>query len=79
MFYTYALKSLTDGHLYIGLTQDVEKRLKEHNTGKTRSTRNRLPFRLIYQESFNTRLEARQKEKYLKSGIGREFLKSLQT
>ena len=46
-YYTYVLKSLKDGHFYIGITHDIEKRLKEHNSGKTRSTRNRLPFRLI--------------------------------
>jgi putative endonuclease len=51
--------------------------LKEHNDGKTKSTRGFRPWRLIYKEEAINRAEARKREIYLKSGIGKEFLKSL--
>jgi putative endonuclease len=73
----YALKSQKDGTLYIGMTSDIEKRLKQHNTGKTSSNRHRIPFEILYTREFQTRIEAREWEKYLKSGSGREFLRSL--
>jgi len=77
MFFVYALKSLKDNHLYIGLSSDPERRLLEHNSGKTKSTRQRRPFKIIHLESFPTRTMARKREIYLKSGSGREFLKVL--
>jgi len=51
------------------------KRLKQHNAGMTHSTKKGRPFKLIYQEECGTRLEARQREKFYKSGCGRELLK----
>jgi len=77
VWFVYALKNLRDGNLYIGISQNPEKRVETHNRGKTESTRSRRPFVLIYKESCNSLKEARQKEKYYKSGIGREFLKNL--
>lgn len=76
MFYVYVLESLKDGRLYKGLTQDITKRLKQHNNGENKSTKGFMPWRLIYQEVFETRLEAGAREKFLKSGIGREFLRT---
>jgi len=76
-WFVYALKSLKDGNLYIGISQDPEKRVTTHNKGKTESTRNRRPFVLIHKESCNSLDEAREKEKYYKSGFGREILKNL--
>jgi putative endonuclease len=76
MWFAYALRSERDGGLYIGMTCDVERRLKEHNSGYNRSTKSRAPLRLIYSEQCASRIEAREREKYLKSGKGREFLKS---
>ncbi len=55
----------------------VERRIGQHNKGENRSTKAYKPFKLIYTEAFNTRIEAREREKYLKSGIGKGFLKSL--
>ena len=75
MWYTYALKSLKDGHLYIGMSKNPEKRLLEHNSGMTKSTKLRKPFKIIYKEECLSRDNARKREKYLKSGFGREFLK----
>ncbi len=75
--FVYALKSDVDGSLYIGMSSDVSKRLKQHNSGMTSSNRHRTPFKLFYSKEFETTVEARKYEKYLKSGIGREFLKNL--
>jgi putative endonuclease len=76
-WFVYALKSLKDGHLYIGISQDPEERLLSHNRGVTKSTRQRRPFELIFREICHSRQEAREKEIYYKSGIGRETIKKL--
>ena len=77
MFIVYAIKSESRNYIYVGMTNNLERRLNEHNNGENRSTKAYKPFALFYSEVFETRLEARRKEKYLKSGIGKEFLKSL--
>jgi putative endonuclease len=73
----YVLKSLKDGNLYIGQTSDIEKRFTEHNSGLCKSTKSRIPFKLIYQEEFKTRSEAMKREKELKTGKGREFIRKM--
>ncbi len=75
MYYVYILQSLKDKKFYTGITINVERRLNEHNRGKksTPSTVSRGPFCLIYKESFLSREAARVREKFLKSGTGREF------
>ena len=75
MYYAYVLRSKKDGDFYTGITKDIERRLKEHNSGYQKSTKARRPFELILKEEFRTRIEARQREKHLKSGVGRNFLK----
>jgi putative endonuclease len=75
--YVYVLRSVKFDYTYIGHTDDVGKRLREHNRGKTRSNRRFRPFVVIYIEKFETRIEAVSRERYLKSGSGREFLKSI--
>jgi putative endonuclease len=77
MFIVYALKSEKDGRVYVGFTQDLSRRLKEHNSGKTRSTKGWLPWNVIYTEEVDSREKSRAREIYLKSGMGKEFLKSL--
>jgi len=72
--FVYVLESLKDRKRYIGISKDPNRRLKEHNSGDTKLTKGRRPFRLVYREKYSNRLEARSREKYLKSGIGREFL-----
>ena len=76
-WFVYALRSLRDNNLYVGISRNPENRVETHNKGKTESTKNRRPLVLIYKESYNSLKEARQKEKYYKSGIGREVLKNL--
>ena len=77
MIYVYALRSLSRNYIYVGISNDLERRLSEHNKGYNKKTKAYAPFVLIYSEPFETRPEARIKEKYLKSGIGKEFLKKL--
>ena len=76
MFYAYILKSLKDGGFYYGSTDDLEERLKIHNSGKVRYTKGHKPYVLHYNESFNTRKEAMAREKYFKSIDGYIWLKS---
>lgn len=74
-YFVYVLESNIDGRLYKGQTSDIEKRIIEHNSGKTKSTKGYKPWKLVYFETFETRDEAVIREKYFKTGIGREFLK----
>ncbi len=76
MFTIYALKSEKDGRIYVGFSQGIKRRIREHNIGKVFSTKGYKPWRLVYTEAVGTRFEARKREKYLKSGVGKEFLKS---
>ena len=74
IYYTYVLKSEKDGHLYIGLTSGLEKRVHQHNQGKVSSTKARRPFKLRYYEEYQDKTTARKREIFLKSGQGRLFL-----
>ena len=77
MYFVYAIKSLVRNYIYVGLTNNLERRISDHNRGGNKTTKPYLPFVMIYSEKFETRSEARIKEKYLKSGIGKEFLKRI--
>ena len=77
MYIVYSLKSEKDGRIYVGFTENLPRRLKEHNSGKTRSTKGWIPWKVLYTEEVETREEARAREIFLKSGVGKEFLKSL--
>ena len=76
-YFVYVLKSEIDARLYKGQTTDLEKRIKEHNAGKTKSTRGYVPWKLVYFEKFNSIEEAVHREKYFKTGSGREFLSKI--
>jgi putative endonuclease len=77
MFFVYAIRSLNRTYIYVGLTENVERRFLEHQSGKNKTTKPYRPFEIILVEEFPTRIEAREREKYLKSGIGKEFLKTI--
>ena len=77
MFFVYAIKSLVRNYIYVGLTNNFERRIGEHNTGQNKTTKPYAPFKELLVEEFATRQEARSREKYLKSGIGKEYLKKL--
>jgi putative endonuclease len=76
MFYTYILKSRIKNYIYVGLTNNLQRRVNQHNSGKEKTTSPYKPFDLIHFESFNTRTEARAQEKYFKSGCGKEWIKN---
>lgn len=63
----YILKSLKDNRFYIGQTNNIDDRIKRHNSGKVIATHNRIPLKIIHQEIYKTRAEAMRREKYLKS------------
>ena len=75
MYYIYILKSEKDGKLYTGHTQNLGRRISEHNRGKTDSLKFRKPLKLIYHETKETLEEAIKREKYFKSGWGRKYIK----
>jgi putative endonuclease len=75
MFYVYVLQSKKDGKLYTGFTSDLKKRLLKHNFGKVFSTKNRRPLLCIYVEICLNEKDAKIREKYLKSGTGKRYLK----
>ena len=78
MFNVYVLRSLSNKKRYVGCTsKDVEIRLKEHNTGSNKYTRQNGPFEIIYTEEYPDKTEALQRERFLKSGQGRKFLDTM--
>jgi putative endonuclease len=76
MHYTYVILSMKDGKWYTGSTNDLRKRFNMHNAGRIPSTRGREPFRLIYYEACIDARDAHAREKYLKSGMGKKFLRN---
>jgi putative endonuclease len=75
LFYSYILKSLKDDRYYYGSCEDINKRLKEHNSGKVKATKNRIPFSIHYFEKHNSRSEAYKRELFYKSIDGYKWLK----
>jgi len=75
MFYVYALESIENSRLYIGYTNDLRKRLDEHNRGLNFSTKPFRPWRLIYYEACLNKNDAMRREKYLKTNQGARLLK----
>ena len=77
MFFVYAIRSVARNYIYVGLAKDLQKRIGQHNNGQNRTTRAYAPFNLIFSETFPSLAEARAREKYLKSGVGKGFLRGL--
>ena len=77
MYKVYAIKSEKRNYICVGMTSNLNERLKRHNKGYERTTKSYRPFKVIYIEDCENRVKARKREKYLKSGIGKEFLKSI--
>lgn len=76
MFYTYVLRSEKDNSLYIGWTNNLKNRLAKHNSGKVYSTKSKLPIKLVYYEACLSKVKAIKREKQLKTGFGRKYIKS---
>ena len=77
MYIVYVIKSKIKSYTYMGMTNNLTRRLFDHNMGYNKTTKAYHPFDLVYTEECSDRVSARKREKYLKSGIGREFIKSL--
>ena len=75
MFFVYAISSQIRNYIYVGMSKELESRIKRHNQKRERTTRAYAPFQLIYSEQLELRSEAREREKYWKSGIDKEKLR----
>ena len=76
-FFVYLLLSEKDNRTYLGSTDNLDRRIFEHNNGQNKSTRHRRPLKLIYTEEKENILEARQREKFLKTKKGRNKLRDI--
>ena len=76
-YYTYILQSKKNNSLYIGYTSDLKKRFKEHSAGRNSATKPFIPYKLIFYEAFLNRIDAKNREEYLKGGYGRKTIKAL--
>ncbi len=76
MWYVYVLRSKKNGKWYIGSTLNLRKRILSHNVGRNKATKNGAPWGVIYCEIGLNREDARAREKYLKSGMGRRYVKN---
>lgn len=77
MYYVYILLNEAKTRTYVGVADDVGKRLGDHNSGRVKSSRPYCPYKVIHTESFVTLSEARQKEKFYKSTTGRRRLREM--
>ena len=76
MWYVYIMKSIKNGEFYTGMTNDLRKRFKEHADGLSGYTKSRGPYKLIYYEASVNQADARSRELYLKSGVGKRYIKN---
>jgi putative endonuclease len=76
VFYVYVLRSESDNGFYIGYSTDLKRRLSEHARGTSLATKSRGPWKLIYYEAYTEREDAEGREKFLKSGARRRFLRA---
>ena len=76
MFYTYILRSEKNGRFYTGFTSNLRKRLIQHNNGESYYTNRDKPYKLVYYESCLCEDDARSRETYLKTGMGKRFIKN---
>jgi putative endonuclease len=77
MYYVYAISSIVRKYIYIGITDDLERRLNLQQKGYNKTTKPYRPFKLIYSEQLADRIQARSREKYFKSTSGRMMLNKL--
>jgi len=77
MFTVYILRSQKDGQLYTGFSPNLKSRLSKHRTGKVQATKARLPIDLLYYEAYVNEQDARNREKYFKSGWGRKYVRKI--
>ncbi len=75
MYYVYILQSEKDNKLYTGYTSNLKQRIKMHFSSEVESTKTRLPLKLIYYEAYTEKEDAQGREKFLKSGSGKRFIR----
>ncbi len=75
IFSVYVLRSDKEDYVYVGMTGNLERRIKQHNSGKVVSTKHYKPFKIIYSEDCPDGTTARAREKYLKSSAGKNYLR----
>ncbi|MDO8442768.1 MAG: GIY-YIG nuclease family protein [bacterium] len=76
-YYTYVLLCKKDNGFYVGYTDNIKRRVLEHGKGLVISTKNRRPLELVYFEGHKNKLMAMKREKYLKTGWGRNYLNKI--
>ncbi len=76
MYCVYVLRSQKDNLFYTGFTADLNKRIEEHNNKSQFATRQRIPFQLVYYEGCLNKKDAIIRERYLKSGMGKKYIKN---
>jgi putative endonuclease len=77
MFYCYVLQSQKTGRRYVGSCENLTERIRRHNAGDSKATKHGVPWILIHSEGFDTRSSAGRRERYYKTGRGREELDKL--
>ncbi len=75
MWYVYIIESKKDGDRYVGMSNDLKRRFTLHNQGKVIATRDRHPFALLYYEAHHNKYDAAARERFLKTGWGKEWIK----
>jgi putative endonuclease len=76
MYYVYVLFSTKDNKFYTGFTDDLKRRIAEHNSGGVQSTVKRRPLKLVYYESCLNKKDALHREKYLKTTFGKQYIRN---
>jgi len=76
-YYVYVIESVNDDFTYTGITENLEKRLEEHNNCEELSTKAYTPFELIFYEAYRNKSDAKRREKYLKSTNGKKALRTM--
>lgn len=75
--YVYILESRLNNNLYVGVSRDLKKRLKEHNDGLNQSTKSFRPWKIIHYEAYLNKRDADRREKYLKTSQGSRLLRRM--
>ena len=75
MYKVYALKSIANEWIYVGMTTDIDRRVRDHNSGYNRSTKSKAPFLILFIEEYSDSISAREREKYLKTTSGKRYIR----
>ncbi len=77
MVTVYVIESVNSSYRYVGITNNLKDRIKQHNLGQSLSTKPYAPYKIIYTEKYADYTTARKREGFLKSGVGRKFLDTM--